>query len=138
MKSITTEPKSETTQQKAGASIETKEPVAYPSISRDIKESALKNKDVVRMIIRERDSFQKDNFELKDKVKNLEDVEKDNILLNEKLKTSVSFEIFSTGSIAIGSLMASALFTKPIELKIAVPGVAFVIIGIVMKAIKIK
>lgn len=91
------------TQPKEGASIAPKQGVAYSQISRILSEKAIKDPDVVRMIINERDNLQIENTELKEWQNNNSGIATENAVLKERFKTNTAFEILSTGTIAIGS-----------------------------------
>ena len=127
----------QTKEKKAGPSVSAKADSAYDLISPNLTEKALKNVDVVRMIINERHRLLADNNELKEYRDRFFACDRANGILEERQKTYTAFEVLSTGTIAVGSLLAGLAF-NPFQPGLLAVGVLFIIVGVVAKGIKIK
>lgn len=133
----TTKAPQQTKEKKAGASISTKADSAYDLISPVLTEKALKNIDVVRMIINERHKLLAENTELKEYRDNFFSSEREKVVLNEKLKTFNAFDVLSIGTITVGSLLAGSSL-NPMNSTLFSIGILFIIVGVVAKVIKAK
>ena len=123
--------------EKEGATITPKQDVAYSEILRNLSEADLKSLAVVKLIINERDRLLTENSDLKNMNQKYHDSDKENGILKNKLTTFTAFDVISTVTIAIGTLLAGYAY-NPFNQLILFSGIVLIIIGIGAKTIKIK
>jgi len=113
---------------------------ALAGLTRRLSDEDLKSTGAQKLLLDSLVRVEEENAALKRFQENFHDADKKNAVFEEKLKTAVAIDIFSTGAIAIGSMIvgSASLFTATqyggwLAL---VFGTAIVVVGIVAKVIR--